>query len=97
MVEGALGDLRKVIEQADNLENQSRRNNIKVFGIPKESFEDYAASEVKLKAAIANKLGIKDDIVIERAHRVGPKDGHRKTRDGAKRKNPGTQMSQDQL
>lgn len=88
LVEGALGDLGKVIEKADDLENRSRRNNIKVFGIPEESSEDYAASEVKLKAAIADKLGIKDEIVIERAHRVGPKDGGRKTRDGTRRKNP---------
>ena len=88
MVSGVLGDLDAVVEKADDLENRSRRNNIKVFGIPEEPFEDYAASEAKLKSAIANKLAIKDEIIIERAHRVGPKDGGSKTtRYGHKRKN----------
>ena len=89
MVSGVLGDLDTVIDKADDLENCSRRNNIKVSGIPEEPFEDYAASEAKLKSAIANKLAIKDEIIIERAHRVGPKDGGGKiTRDGHKGKDP---------
>ena len=42
-------------------ENQSRRNNIRVFGIPE-------SAETKVKDAIKEKLNI--DVDIERAHRV---------------------------
>lgn len=50
------------------LENQSRRNNIRVRGIPESKGETWDQVETKLKAAIKTKLGM--DVDIERAHRV---------------------------
>lgn len=50
------------------LENQSRRNNIRLNGIPESSKESWEDTEAKVKAAIKSKLNINVDIV--RAHRV---------------------------
>ncbi|CAH3172695.1 unnamed protein product [Porites evermanni] len=50
------------------LENQSRRNNIRVFGIPESAGETWEMAETKVKDAIKEKLNIEVD--IERAHRV---------------------------
>ena len=58
--------------KADYLENQSRRNNGKVFGIPEEQNESWESCESKVKKAISDKRQITDDITIERAHRFGP-------------------------
>ena len=49
-------------------ENQSRRNNIRVFGIPESAGETWEMAETKVKDAIKEKLNIEVD--IERAHRV---------------------------
>lgn len=50
------------------LENQSRRNNIRVNGIPESENENWDQAEEKVKAAIKTKLNI--DVEIERVHRV---------------------------
>ena len=50
------------------LENQSRRNNIRVSGIPEEPRETWEKVEEKVKAAVKEKLDL--DIDIERTHRV---------------------------
>ena len=80
----ALNDVFKGLDElegkSDYLENQSRRNNIKVFGIPEEHDETWDDCESKIKEAIAEKLDIKEEILIERAHRVGPKNGHKRAR-----------------
>ena len=49
-------------------ENQSRRNNIRVFDIPESACETWEMAETKLRDAIKEKLNIEVD--IERAHRV---------------------------
>ena len=49
-------------------ENQSRRNNIRVFGIPELAGETCESAETKVKYAIMEKLNIEVD--IERTHRV---------------------------
>ena len=49
-------------------ENQSRRNNIRVFGIPESADETWEMAEKKVRDAIKEKLNIEVD--IERAHRV---------------------------
>ena len=49
-------------------ENQSRRNNIRVFGIPESAGETLESAETKVKDAIKEKLDIEVD--IEHAHRV---------------------------
>ena len=50
------------------LENQYRRNNIRVSGIPEAVGETWEDSEAKVKAVIKEKLQI--DVDIERAYRV---------------------------
>ena len=72
MIDSVMNGLDDLDGKADCLENQSRRNNIKVFGIPEEQNESWESCESKVKKAIADKLQIKDEITIERAHRVGP-------------------------
>ena len=51
------------------LENQSRRNNIRVNGIPEETDETWDDVERKVKVLVKETLGV-DNIEIERAHRV---------------------------
>ena len=78
-IEDGVEDLARNIEY---LENQSRRNNVKIFGIPEDDDEkSWDDTESKVKEAIKNKLGIEDEIKIERAHRIGK----RSTDDGKQR------------
>ena len=54
------------------MENHSRRNNIKVLGIQEsEGGETWEESEKLVKDTIKEHLKIEDDLLIERAHRVG--------------------------
>ena len=56
------------------LKNQSRRNNVKIVGV-KESDDEktWDDTEKVVKNLIKNKQGITEEVVIERAHRVGRK------------------------
>ena len=49
-------------------ENQIRRNNIRVFGIPESAGETWEMAKTRVRDAIKEKLNIEVD--IERAHRV---------------------------
>ena len=54
------------------LENQSRCNNIKITGIVEDNDEKtWDDTEATVKKLIKEKLGINEDVEIERAHRVG--------------------------
>ena len=53
-----------------DLENRSRRNNIRIIGIPEKRNETWEESEVMVKAALTEKLGLAQEPRIERAHRV---------------------------
>ena len=56
------------------LENQSRRNNIKITGVQEDDTEKtWDDTEMIVKKMIREKLGIEEDVKIERAHRVGKK------------------------
>ena len=56
------------------LENHSRPNNIKLLGVPEDDDENsWDDTELIVKTLIKNKLGIQDEVEIERAHRVGKK------------------------
>ena len=56
------------------LENQSRRNNIKITGVPEEEEErTWNDTEAIVKNLINNKLRIEGEVEIERAHQVGKK------------------------
>lgn len=77
-------DLAKIpsldcMEKLDYIENQIRRNNILVDGIPDEKGESWDESERKVRAVIQKNLGLDvNNIEIERAHRIGTyKEGKR--------------------
>ena len=53
------------------LENQSRRNNIRIDGIPEEPDETWEDTESKAKVALESKLNLPFKVEIERAHRTG--------------------------
>lgn len=74
-------DLASHSQKMEYLENQSRRNNIRVNGIPESDNETWEDAEVKVKRAIKDNLGIEVD--IERAHRVE----RRKTKAGQANQN----------
>ena len=58
------------------LENQSRRDNIKIVGVEeKNSEKTWDDKEEVVKKIIKEKLGM-DDMVIERTHRVREKTSH---------------------
>ena len=61
-------DLAQQELKAENLENQSRRNNIRIKGIAEGEKETWDEVESKVKDAIKAKLDL--DIDIERAHHV---------------------------
>ena len=88
-IHDAQAEIDHSLDQQEYLENQSRRNNVKVFGIPekdaKEGLESWEESEQLVKNEIKSKLKIEVDLNIERAHRVGklrPQPSHR--HDGSK-------------
>ena len=58
-------------EKIVDLENRSRRNNLRVDGITEHANETWQVCEEKIKELLKNKLKLKEDIKIERAHRTG--------------------------
>jgi uncharacterized protein YqgV (UPF0045/DUF77 family) len=60
---------------ADYLENQSRRNNIRIDGIPEVAGETWEVTELQLKNTLVKDLGFTnaevDTIKVERSHRTG--------------------------
>ena len=77
-VDNIASDLKAQQLKTEYLENQSRRNNIRVNGIEESDKETWQDSEEKVKMAVREKLGM--DITIERAHRVEKRDGKAKTK-----------------
>ena len=72
-------DLRTQDSKLEYLENQSRRNNIRVSGIPESSDETWEVAEAKVKQPYQEQLGI--DVDIERAHRVERRNRDRSSQD----------------
>ena len=65
-------DLEDVSNQIEYLENQSRRNNLKITGVEEsEEEKTWEDTEEVVKKIIREKLKIEEDIQIERAHRIG--------------------------
>ena len=52
------------------LQDRSRRNNIRIDGIEEEEGETWEISEAKATKVFKEKLGIEKEIIIERAHRT---------------------------
>ena len=63
--------LHKREEKLERLENQSRRNSIRIDGIPQEDNESWLNNETKVKEALHEKLNLSFEPVIERGYRVG--------------------------
>ena len=52
------------------LEDRSRRNNIRIDGIEEEQYETWDRCEEKVQKVIKDKLGIEDEVEIDRCHRM---------------------------
>jgi hypothetical protein len=71
--------LENIQAKVSDLEDRSRRNNLRVGGITECNGETWEQTEEKLKKMIQDTLGISShDVEVERAHRTGLK----KNRDG---------------
>ena len=75
-----LDDFNEPLEKAQNadsridyLEDQSRRNNLRINGIPENDSENWEQTTKKVQDLFKNNLGIEKTISIERAHRTGKK------------------------
>ena len=64
-------DLIEIKDKLNDLENRSRRNNLRIDGIIEEENESWSQSEKKLQEIIKDQLQFERDIEIERAHRIG--------------------------
>ena len=70
-IEEIQDDLDHQEEQMEYLENQSRRNNVRIDGIPEEDNETWEITEAKVKQVLKDKLNLASAPNVERAHRVG--------------------------
>ena len=61
----------KQLEKVTYLENQSRRNNVRIEGIVEESGESWESTEGKVKEMLTEKLQMESPPAIERAHPTG--------------------------
>ena len=77
MIEDELEDIQYALNKHEDkmeyLENQSRRNNIRIDGIAEVGNETWSDTEEKAKQILKEKLNLDCEPEIERAHRVGPK------------------------
>ena len=72
------GDLRSLANQADYLDNYSRRNCIRIDGIQDSPNEDWKITQAKVREILKKKMSLDDaKIEIEKAHRIGKPDTNR--------------------
>ena len=64
-------DLKEIKDKLNDLENCSRRNNLRIDRIIEEENESLSQSEKKLQEIIQDQLQFEQDIEIERAHPSG--------------------------
>ena len=66
------GGFENIADHTEYLENQSKRNNLKILGVPESSDEkSWDVTGMKVKALVKSELGVLDDFEIGRGHRVG--------------------------
>ena len=70
-IEDDMLDPDYVMEKLIELEDRSRRNNLRIDGISEVSHETWEMCEVSVKDLIKTKLEINDEIEIDRCHRMG--------------------------
>ena len=63
--------LHKHGEKLEYLDNQSRRNNVRIDGIPEEDNETWLNTETKAKEVLQEKLNLSFEPVIDRGNRTG--------------------------
>lgn len=63
--------IKEIKHKLNDLENRSRRSNLRFDGIKEEVGEEWSDCEKKLKKIIRENLQLNENIIIERAHRVG--------------------------
>ena len=63
-------DPHEVEKKLTDLEDRSRRNNLRIDGVAEENGETWDDCERKVKEIIMDKLELENDIIIERAHRT---------------------------
>ena len=64
-------DIEEIKDKLNDLENRSRRNNLRIDRIIEEESESWSQSEKKLQELIKDQLQFERDTEIERAHRSG--------------------------
>ena len=67
------GDFKALKERIDDLEDRSRRNNLRFEGLEETSEENWEQTAEKVSKLLKDKLQIRERVEIERAHRVGKK------------------------
>jgi len=72
-IEDITDSLDAVESHLEYIENQSRRNNIKIMGVPEDisTEKTWDDTEDVVKKLIKEELGIEEEVEIERCHRVG--------------------------
>lgn len=71
-IRGILARVDTIERKFNYLENQSRRSNVRIDGVPEKAGETWEQTEAERKKIFTNKLGL-DSVTIERAHRTGKK------------------------
>ena len=66
-------DCSELKKKNTEMEDRSRRNNLRISGLHEDENESWEETEEKVKSLVNNNLKIKTNIKIERAHRVGMK------------------------
>ena len=70
-IEDDLLDPTFVMEKLTEIDDRSRQNNVRFDGIPETSNETWESCEEEVIQIIKNKLGITDDIEVDRCHCMG--------------------------
>lgn len=70
-IEAIEAELKALKGKTVYLENQSRRNNIRIDGIPETTGETWDDVETKVKEVLSEQLNFSDEVKVERAHRSG--------------------------
>ena len=68
-----------VFDRLDSLEDHSRRNNLRIDGVPEIPRENWEQTSLEIKK-IAEKIGIDHEVKIDRAHRLGRSAGGNRPR-----------------
>ena len=68
-----------LFNRLDSLEDHSRRNNLRIDGVPEKPRENWEQTSLEIKK-LAEKIGIEHEVKIDRAHRLGTNSGSSRPR-----------------